>query len=443
MADKTTSGKLLYCSFCGKSQHEVRKLIAGPSVFICDECIELCNDIIREEIQVGKTPPSQNLPTPEEIVAKLDEYVIGQTTAKKKLAVAARRHYLRMADRGRAHNGVEMEKSNVLLIGPSGSGKTYLAQTLAKILNVPYAEEDLTRITEAGYVGGNVEDVFFSLLNACEGDVTKAEYGLIYLDEADKLGRTESPSVVRDVGGGGVQQALLKILEGTTLHIPQGGGRRASPEGLQLRTHNILFILGGAFEGIEKIVAKRLSQNKAGIGFGADVSGGRNASVSLSLIHKVTPEELVTFGMDRQFVGRLPVRATLDELDEATLRTILTEPKNALLKQFALAFQHEGAELVYDPEAVTEIARKAVKEKTGARGLRTICEDIFHETLFKLPTYQKGAEKVTRVREHLRVFEAKVNADERLEVEDIVDVESRLTGVYLALEDLLALLARR
>ena len=397
MVDKTTTGKLLYCSFCGKSQHEVRKLIAGPSVFICDECIELCNDIIRDEIQVGKTPPSQNLPTPEEIVAKLDEYVVGQGDAKKKLAVAARRHYLRMADRGQSHNGVEMEKSNVLLIGPSGSGKTFLAQTLAKILNVPYAEEDLTRITEAGYVGGNVEDVFFSLLNSCEGDVAKAEYGLVYFDEADKLGRTESASVVRDVGGGGVQQALLKILEGTTLHIPPAGGRGNSPGAAQLRTHNILFILGGAFEGIEKLVAKRMNKDKGSIGFGANVLIGDRAHVSLSLIHHVTPEELVMFGMDRQFVGRLPVRATLDELDEATLRTILTTPKNAILKQFALAFECEGAELVCEPDAVVEIARKAIKEKTGARGLKTICEEIFLDTLYKVPTHQKGGEKVARV----------------------------------------------
>lgn len=398
MVDKPTSGKLLLCSFCGKSQHEVRKLIAGPSVYICDECIALCNDIMREEASAGgKTSSAGNLLTPEEIVAKLDEYVIGQADAKKKIAVAARRHLLRRERRGQSQGGVEMEKSNVILIGPSGSGKTYIAQMLAKIFNVPYAEEDLTRITEAGYVGGNVEDVFYTLLNACEGDVAKAEFGIVYLDEVDKLGRTEGASVVRDVGGGGVQQALLKVLEGTVINIPPAGGRKGSPEGIQLRTHNILFILGGAFEGIEKIIAKRVAGAKGGIGFGANVEAGRNANPSLALIHKVTPDDLVAFGMDRQFVGRIPIRATLDELDVPTLQTILTEPKNAILKQFTLAFALEGAELVYDAEAVAAIARRAVAEKTGARGLRTICEGLFHEALYKLPTLQKSGEKVVKV----------------------------------------------
>ena len=397
--DKKLPAKLLLCSFCGKSQHEVTKLIAGPGVFICDECVDLCNDIIREETTT-KAPTTKNLPTPEEIVAKLNEYVVGQTLAKEKLGVAARRHYLRMAEQGKKHDGVEMEKSNVILIGPSGSGKTYLAQTLAKILNVPYAEEDLTRITEAGYVGGNVEEVFANLLAQCDGDVSKAEFGVVYFDEVDKLGRPESASVVRDISGGGVQQALLKILEGTTLDLPPMGGRRISQQDVaRLRTHNILFILGGAFEGIEKNIAKRLNKNRGNIGFTAVVlSGGtEGTSIPLSIIHQAIPDDLVTFGMDRQFVGRIPVRATLDELDEATLQKILTAPKNAILKQFALAFKCEGAELICDEDAVIEIARKAIREKTGARGLRTICEAIFHETLYKLPTYQQSKEKVTKV----------------------------------------------
>jgi ATP-dependent Clp protease ATP-binding subunit ClpX len=401
VADKKPPDKLEYCSFCNKSQHEVKKLIAGPEVFICDECIDLCNDIIRDELAASNAgkPAMGALPIPEEIVAALNEYVIGQSSAKKKLAVAARRHYLRKAILGQMNDGVEMEKSNVLLVGPSGSGKTYLAQTLAKILDVPYAEEDLTRITEAGYVGGNVEDVFVRLLASCDGDVAKAEFGIIYLDEVDKLGRTESAAVTRDVGGGAVQQALLKILEGTTLDFA-GGNRKPGGKGQEVngfRTHNILFILGGAFEGIEKLIAKRVNKHASGIGFGADLSGGANSPVPLSLIHQITPDDLVHFGMDRQFIGRLPVRATLDELDEATLRTILTEPKNALLKQFALAFKLEGAALACDPEAVGEIARKALREKTGARGLRTICEQIFQETLYVLPTRQQKAEKVHTV----------------------------------------------
>ena len=400
MAREDPPAKLLYCTFCGKSQHEVRKLIAGPSVFICDECVDLCNDILREEVAAGaKTRTAESLPTPQEIVAMLSEYVIGQRFPKEVLAVAMRQHFKRLAQKGKANDGVDVEKSNILLIGPSGSGKTFLAETLAKILNVPFAQEDLTQVTQAGYVGKDVTDVLYRLLSSCEGDVSKAEFGIVFLDEVDKLSRRQDSRASIDVGGGGVQEALLKMIDGAVVEVHSEGGRRVpGQEIIKLNTKNILFILAGAFEGLEGIIEKRVNKDKGGIGFGAKISKGVGGAPLLSLIHEVTPEDLIIYGMDRQFIGRLPVTATLDELDEGTLERILTEPKNAILKQEKVKFSGEGADFVWGGEAVKEIARKAIREKTGARGLRRICTRILHDTFRDLPTLQKNGDTIAQVR---------------------------------------------